>query len=157
MSVAYEQQASTGLQQLGLAVAEKSRARMSASQKRQQAARWGWLPSSLPPWLTQSSYREMILPRLAQITVPTIARTLNVSEPYAAKVRKGQYVPHPMHWQALAKLVGVSASRSSAGPTPPASQALAGASGTGGSFGMNAGRKQSTQLSHVPESHALAA
>ena len=84
-----------------------SRARMSASQKRQRTARRGWLPSSLPSWLTQSSYREKILPRLAGITVPLLAQTLDVSEPYAAKVRKGQHVPHPMHWQALAKLVGV--------------------------------------------------
>jgi CRISPR-associated endonuclease Cas1 len=87
---------------------EKSRARLSASQKRQNAARRGWLPSSLPPWLTQSTYREMILPRLAQITVPTLARTMNVTEPYAAEVRKGRHIPHPMHFQALADLVGVS-------------------------------------------------
>jgi CRISPR-associated endonuclease Cas1 len=88
----------------------ESRARMSASQKQQYAARRGWLPSSLPAWLTQSSYRELILPRLAEITVPAISQTLNVSEQYAAKVRKGQHVPHPMHWQALAKLAGVSPS-----------------------------------------------
>jgi len=85
----------------------ESRARMSASQQRQHAARRGWLPSSLPGWLTQESYRELILPRLAGITVPTIAETLNVSEPYAAKVRKGLHVPHPMHWQRLAELVDI--------------------------------------------------
>ena len=61
---------------------------MSASQKRHRAARGGWLPSSLPAWLTQASYRELILPRLAGVTVPNIAKTLNVSEPYAAKVRR---------------------------------------------------------------------
>jgi CRISPR/Cas system-associated endonuclease Cas1 len=88
---------------------KKSRARLSASQKRQNAARRGWLQSSLPAWLTQSSYREMILPRLAGITIPTLARTMKVTEPYAAEVRKGRHVPHPMHWQALAELVGVSA------------------------------------------------
>jgi CRISPR-associated endonuclease Cas1 len=85
----------------------ESRARMSASQQRQRAARRGWLPSSLPAWLTQSSYREMILPRLAEITVPALARTMNVTEPYAAEVRKGCRVPHPMHWEALANVVGV--------------------------------------------------
>jgi CRISPR-associated endonuclease Cas1 len=87
---------------------EKSRALLSASQKRQIAARRGWLASSLPAWLTQSAYREMILPRLAEVTVPTLARTMNVTQPYAAEVRKGRHVPHPMHWQALAGLVGVS-------------------------------------------------
>ncbi|MGO9517031.1 MAG: hypothetical protein ACLPND_08305 [Candidatus Korobacteraceae bacterium] len=91
------------------AKSDESRARMSASQKRQQTARRGWLPSSLPAWLTQSSYREMILPRLSGLTVPALAQTLSVSEPYAAKVRKGQHVPHPMHWLALAEMVGVSA------------------------------------------------
>jgi len=90
------------------AKSETSRARMSASQKRQNAARRGWLPSNIPAWLTQLSYRELILPRLAEITVPTLARTMNVTEPYAAEVRKGRHVPHPMHWQALAQLVGVS-------------------------------------------------
>jgi len=86
-----------------------SRTRMSTSQKRQHEARRGFLPSSLPAWLTQDSYRETILPRLAGITVPTLARALVVSEPYAAKVRKGQFIPHPMHWQALARLVHVPA------------------------------------------------
>jgi hypothetical protein len=80
---------------------------MSASQKRQREARRGFLPSSLPAWLTQESYRETVFPRLAGITVPTLARTLSVSEPYAAKVRKGQFIPHPMHWLALAQLAGV--------------------------------------------------
>lgn len=79
---------------------------MSASQKRQHASRRGWLPCSLPAWLTQSSYRELILPRLAAITVPETARRLSVSEPYAAKVHKGAYVPHQMHWETLAKLAG---------------------------------------------------
>ncbi len=88
----------------------ESRAGMSASQKRQRLARGGWSPSSLPPWLTQSTYKERIWPRLCSVTVPTLAQTLKVSEPYAAKVRKGQYVPHPMHWEALAELAGVSTS-----------------------------------------------
>ena len=125
-----------GLAQRGRAAfvnSEKSRARLSASQKRQNAARKGWLASSLPAWLTQSAYREMILPRLAQITVPTLSRTMNVTEPYASEVRKGRHVPHPMHWQTLAKLVGVSV-RSGAS-TPTASEALGGAGETGGSFG----------------------
>lgn len=86
----------------------KSRARLAASQRRQHAAKRGWLASSLPKWLTQSAYRETILPRLAQITVPALAKTMNVTDPYAAEVRKGRHVPHPMHWEALAKLAGVS-------------------------------------------------
>ena len=93
------------------AKSKESRARLSVSQKRQNAARRGWLASSLPVWLTQSTYREKILPRLAQITVPALAQTMNVTAPYAAEVRKGRHVPHPMHWEALAKLVGVQEGR----------------------------------------------
>ena len=65
------------------------------------------MPPTLPEWLTQSSYRELILPLLSGVTVPTLAQTLKVSEPYAAKVRKGLHVPYPMLWQSLAPLLGV--------------------------------------------------
>ncbi len=82
---------------------------MSASQQRQHAKRRGWIPSKLPDWITQETYCAKILPLLGNVTVPTIAQLLSVSEPYAAKVRKGQHVPHPMHWEGLAQLVGVSA------------------------------------------------
>jgi hypothetical protein len=85
---------------------------MSASQKRQRHARSGWLPSSLPAWLTQEAYHDKILPRLARVTVRQIANALGVSEPYATKVRKGQFVPHPMHWHTLAQLAGTSEYRS---------------------------------------------
>jgi CRISPR-associated endonuclease Cas1 len=84
----------------------ESRAKQSASQERQHAARKSWDPLSLPAWLNESTYRKLILPRLSSITVPVLARTLSVSEPYATKVRKGQHVPHPMHWKALSELVG---------------------------------------------------
>src|SRR6516162_6519226 len=71
-----------------------------------EALRTAWLPTSLPAWLTQSAYRDKILPRLANVAVTEIAKTLAASETYASRVRKGQQVPHPMHWEALANLVG---------------------------------------------------
>ena len=46
----------------------EARAKQSAIQKQHRAAIKGWLPSSLPAWLTQSSYREVILPGLAGVT-----------------------------------------------------------------------------------------
>lgn len=87
----------------------EARARISAGQRRQRAARKNWHASDLPAWLTRESYREMIWPRLTKITVPNLARTMQVSESYATKVRKGLHVPHPMHWPKLAKLAGISA------------------------------------------------
>jgi hypothetical protein len=59
-----------------------------------------------PDWLDEKTYREKIRPKLASLTVPTIMRTLGVSEPYAAIIRAGRCVPHPRHWLALAKLSG---------------------------------------------------
>jgi CRISPR/Cas system-associated endonuclease Cas1 len=84
-------------------------AKQSVAQKRQRAARRGWNPSSLPAWLTREGYRKMILPSLAEVTIPRIAAAINVSDGYASRLRKGLHVPHPMHWEALARLGGVTA------------------------------------------------
>lgn len=84
-------------------------AKLSAAQKRQRVARRNWDPSNLPAWLTKEIYLKQIQPQLAKLTVPRIAKVLNVSEGYAARLRKGLHVPHPMHWQDLGALVGVSA------------------------------------------------
>jgi hypothetical protein len=86
----------------------KARARISSGQKRQNAVRKNWDSSNLPAWITRETYVEKIWPQLAKITIPTIAKAMQVSESYATKVRKGLRVPHPRHWQALAELVGVS-------------------------------------------------
>jgi hypothetical protein len=64
----------------------EAKAKESAAQEQHHAARRAWVPSSLPTWLTQEFYRDKIMPRVAQLTVPQIAETLNVSEPYAARV-----------------------------------------------------------------------
>jgi CRISPR-associated endonuclease Cas1 len=86
----------------------KAEALRGATQRRQAAARKAWKPSEKPEWLTEKVYREKILPRLAQITVPTISSVLAVSEPYATTIRAGKRTPHPRHWRALARLAGVS-------------------------------------------------
>lgn len=70
-----------------------------------------WNPTTLPGWLTEQAYREKIQPQLAGMTVPAIAAALSISEPYATDIRRGQRIPHPRHWQALARLVGVSSER----------------------------------------------
>ena len=57
--------------------------------------------------LTEEFYREKIQPRLSGITVPAIASALGLSRPYAAEIRAGRKLPHPRHWEKLAKLVGV--------------------------------------------------
>jgi hypothetical protein len=83
------------------------RKRQAEKQRRHAAELNVWNPSNQPSWLTEEFYREKIQPRLAGITVRVIASTIGVSEPYAALIRAGRYLPHPRHWEVLAQLVGV--------------------------------------------------
>jgi hypothetical protein len=85
----------------------EARARRSDTKRRHDIARRGWLASSQLAWLNNETYTNKIQPGLATITVPAIASTIGVSMPYAADIRAGRRRPHPRHWQALAKLVGV--------------------------------------------------
>ena len=85
----------------------ESRARLAATQRLQQTARWNWKPSSQPSWLTAEAYIQQIQPRLVSATLAEIASAIEVSIPYASDIRKGRRHPHPRHWQALAYLVGI--------------------------------------------------
>jgi hypothetical protein len=44
---------------------------------------------------------------LGDVPVAAVARTSGLSSSYASSVRSGEYVPHPRHWPALARLGGV--------------------------------------------------
>ena len=57
--------------------------------------------------LTEEAYVEKIQPLLAKTTLSEIATAISVSIPYASDIRKGKRQPHPRHWSALARLVGV--------------------------------------------------
>jgi CRISPR-associated endonuclease Cas1 len=84
----------------------EARAKQAEKQRRHGAAVKSWNPSGKPNWLTEQFYREKIQPRLSGITVAAISSCLSISGPYAAEIRAGRYLPHPRHWQALAKLTG---------------------------------------------------
>jgi ribosomal protein S14 len=66
------------------AQSSEAQARRSASKRRHDAARSGWLPSSLPGWLNDETCTNKILPALARGTVPAIASAIGVSMPYAS-------------------------------------------------------------------------
>jgi len=85
----------------------EAEARRAETQRRHAAARWAWRASDKPAWLDEETYLRKIQPRLAAVTVPAISSALSVSEPYATDIRAGRRRPHPRHWQALARLVGV--------------------------------------------------
>jgi hypothetical protein len=83
-------------------------ARRAETQRRHTAEHKAWQPSQQPAWLDEKTFREKIQPRLAGIPVSTISTALGISVPYAASIRAGRRRPHPRHWVALARLVGVS-------------------------------------------------
>ena len=77
------------------------------TQRRQNAARNPWNPASNPAWLSEQFYKDHVQATLRRIQVPIIQKALSVSEPYALRIRGGRCVPHPRHWQILARLVGL--------------------------------------------------
>jgi CRISPR-associated endonuclease Cas1 len=85
----------------------KAQARRSATKRRNDMARTGWLAAAHPAWLNNETYTEKIQPRLTTIPNKDIAEALNVSMPYAADIRAGKRRPHPRHWETLAKLASV--------------------------------------------------
>src|SRR5437660_2343996 len=87
----------------------KVKARISKTLSDHAAANSWWTPSSLPAWLNKEFYVQKIQPKLRMAKVREIAEAIQVSQPYAAFIRSGRRRPHPRHWLALPRLVGVSA------------------------------------------------
>src|SRR3974390_516399 len=85
----------------------EARGRQAEKQRHHAVAVKSWNPSEKPHWLTEKVYREEVQPRLSGATVRSISAGLGVSEPYAAEIRAGRYLPHPRHWVALSKLAGI--------------------------------------------------
>jgi hypothetical protein len=85
----------------------EARAKHVASHLRHVKARSVWNPSTQPAWLTSEVFSQQIQPLLAETSTSAIRSQIGVSCWYAGRIREG-YRPHPRHWQALAKLVGLS-------------------------------------------------
>ncbi len=90
------------------AQSDEAQRRRTETHTRHVFAQSAWSPNSQPAWLNAESYGSQIQPRLETLTNGIIAESLGVSMSYAADVRRGRRRPHPRHWHALAKLVGVS-------------------------------------------------
>jgi hypothetical protein len=90
---------------------EESRARLSATQRFQQAARWSWDPASQPDWLTDAIYVKEVQPLLRNSSLSKIASLIGVSLMYASDIRRGRRRPHPRHCRTLARLAGISVER----------------------------------------------
>ncbi|HUP82203.1 MAG TPA: CRISPR-associated endonuclease Cas1, partial [Pirellula sp.] len=85
----------------------KAQAKRAETQRRNAQARYKWMPSSQPVWLTRKVFMEKIQPLLAEKSNSAIAEVLGVSLCYAADIRRARSSPHPRHWQSLADLVNV--------------------------------------------------
>jgi hypothetical protein len=81
-------------------------AKQSDSQRRHSRARSSWDESSQPAWLTAELFSRKIQPLLSKTATSVIRTRIGVSRWYASRIRQG-YRPHPRHWEALAKLVGI--------------------------------------------------
>jgi CRISPR-associated endonuclease Cas1 len=82
-------------------------AKEAATHRKHAQARAAWNPAKQPAWLTERVFSEKIQPALARASATSIAKRIGVSRWYAGRIREG-YCPHPRHWLALARLVGVS-------------------------------------------------
>lgn len=80
----------------------------AATMRRHRQAIQAWKPSDLPAWLTRDIYLKNVQPALASVPKSQIRSALGVSEPYSSNIQTGSRIPHPRHWQVLAKLVDVS-------------------------------------------------
>jgi CRISPR-associated endonuclease Cas1 len=98
-----------GVMTIGRASANspEAQAKRSATQRRHERARAEWNPLDQPAWLTSTFYAEQIQPRVRGLARSTIRMALQVSEAYAAQIRAGNRRPHPRHWVALTKLIGL--------------------------------------------------
>jgi CRISPR-associated endonuclease Cas1 len=87
-----------------------AQSRRAESQRRQAGSQRAWKPAEKPDWLNEKIYRDQVQPQLLGIAASRIVSALSISEPYASRIRGGRCIPHPRHWQTLAKLAGVQAS-----------------------------------------------
>jgi CRISPR-associated endonuclease Cas1 len=83
-------------------------AKRSDTQRIHKQAIQNWKPADLPAWLTREVYVKRVQPALTRVAKSQVRSALGVSEPYSSDIVAGKRVPHPRHWEALAKLAGVS-------------------------------------------------
>jgi CRISPR-associated endonuclease Cas1 len=86
---------------------DQAQAFRAEAQRRHGAAKAAWKASDLPAWLNEDVYLREIQPRLKGVTLSVLASTLKISLSYAVDIRSGRRIPHPRHWNALARLGGV--------------------------------------------------
>jgi CRISPR-associated endonuclease Cas1 len=87
--------------------APEAQVKRANTQRKNALAQHAWKSSDQLAWLTDTFYSEKVQPVIAAMSASAIARQISVSRWYAGRIREG-YRPHKRHWEALAKLAGVS-------------------------------------------------
>jgi hypothetical protein len=85
----------------------EARAKQAAKQMQHAAAVKTWRATNLLVQVDRETFVRTVQPRLKDFKIRMLAETLGVSKPYAAEIRAGRYIPHPRHWETLARMAGV--------------------------------------------------
>jgi len=87
---------------------DQAEVRRAETQRQHAAAKSSWRTSELPSWFTKDFFMLEIQSKLKGITLSVMAAKLGISLAYAVDIRSSRRVPHPRHWQTLARLLGIS-------------------------------------------------
>jgi hypothetical protein len=58
---------------------------------------------NVPP--DQEIFRSEILPGIGDVSLGQMVNATGLKKRYCSRVRKGECVPHPRHWEALLSLI----------------------------------------------------
>ncbi|MEP7246772.1 MAG: CRISPR-associated endonuclease Cas1 [Gammaproteobacteria bacterium] len=83
---------------------DAARAKRSASIALNRAALAAWEAEHPDAITDPDHYWTEIYPKLSTVSIPTIAKSLNVSVSSASKIRSGSLLPHARHWDSLWQL-----------------------------------------------------
>lgn len=79
----------------------EAKAKRVATNAARREAALAWEQENPGPHNTEKFRRE-ILPGLAEVTLTQMMRATGLSSRYCLRIRRGERVPHPMYWKALA-------------------------------------------------------
>jgi CRISPR-associated endonuclease Cas1 len=72
------------------------------ARRRIEAAAWDAENARPDP----DEFRREVLPGIQMVTVNALMRATGLSKRYVWRIRRGEYVPHPRHWEALRNAAG---------------------------------------------------
>lgn len=71
------------------------------AQRKDEARVW---EMSNPGPYDSETFRNEILPGICEVSLPTMMRATGLTSSYCWRIRRGERIPHPMHWAVLREL-----------------------------------------------------